>query len=76
MLSQFMASNRSLFRDANIEEEGRILTNTQTRAHITSHVVLEALKTHKDQKMAAAAKRKRPATEFSVLLASRNLLQL
>ena len=44
LLSQFMARNRSLSRDNAVEQEGRIMINTQTSAHITSHVVLEAFK--------------------------------
>ena len=39
-----MARNRSLSRDNAVEQEGRIMINTQTSAHITSHVVLEAFK--------------------------------
>lgn len=40
----FNKSQRSLLRDADVEEEGRVRINTANGAHLTSETVLEALK--------------------------------
>lgn len=42
-MEAFKARSRSLLRDADVEEEGRIRIGTRTGCHLTSDIVLEVL---------------------------------
>lgn len=63
LLRSFEKNERSLLREANVEEDGRIRINTSAGANVTSECVLAALKLREDRKKAAQDKEQTDAVE-------------
>jgi len=61
LLSSFMKKERSLLREADVEEEGRIRIRATSGANVTADCVLEALE-QREQKKKVVRKKKQPAT--------------
>lgn len=56
VLESFKNKERSLLRDVDVEEDGRIKIDTSAGANVTAAVVLEALKKRNERKEASAKK--------------------
>lgn len=61
-----MSKQRSLLRDANVEHEGRIRSDTKTGAHVTSDVVIAALKMRDEKKKIDLEKKQASCSSRSV----------
>ena len=59
LLRSFMTKQRSLLREVNVKEEGRIRIDTKTGAHVTSEAVLTALKKSDDKKRSEFQRKQR-----------------
>lgn len=57
VIKSFEQKERSLLRDVDVEEEGRIRVSTTSGAHVTSDAVLEALKERCQRREKASAKK-------------------
>lgn len=56
VIETFRNKERTLLRDVNVEEEGRIRIDTSSGAHVTAEVVLDALQKRKERQAAALSK--------------------
>lgn len=56
LIQSFERRERSLLRDVNVEEEGRVRIDTKSGAHVTSDIVLDVLQEREQRKEAARRK--------------------